>query len=116
MQNITVDKNRLLTSLKTNRTHHLELFNKAQKKYREQVIAVLDTRLADAKAGRRIITFIDLPEPVNYTDKFDEAIAMVEWAEGDTMDLSEKDFQRYVLNKWEWAQAFAASTTSYLVS
>lgn len=115
MQNITVDKDKLLATLRTNRDQHHELFLKAQDVFRNRVIEVLDERLAQAREGRKVDLFIGLPEPVDYTDKFDESIAMVEWAEGSTMDLSEKDFQRYVLNKWEWAAAFAASTKSYLV-
>jgi hypothetical protein len=116
MQNITVDKTRLLTTLRTNRDDHRSLFLKAQEKYRERVIEELDRRLADARARRKIDVAIRLPVPEDYTSEFDTAISMVEWAEGDTMTLSESDFQRYVLNKWDWQRAFTANSMSYLNS
>jgi hypothetical protein len=116
MQNITVDKGKLLDTLRQNREDHRLLFLKAQDKYRERVIEELDRRLADARAGRKIDIYISLPEPEDHTGSFDQAITMVEWAEGSTMDLSEKDVQRYILNKWEWQHSFAANTQSYLGS
>jgi hypothetical protein len=115
MQNITVSKAKLLQQLQDNRASHRALFLQAQEVFREKVIQTLDQRLAQARSGGRIELFINLPEPVDYTDEFDRAIAMMEWEESDQITLSEKDFQRYVLNKWEWAAAFAANTQSYLV-
>lgn len=114
MQTITVSKQRLLETLRTNREEHRELFLKAQDVFRQRVIEVLDERLRHARAGRKVELFIHLPEPEDYTERFDQAIAMVEWAEGNSIELTEKDFQRYVLNRWEWAQSFAAATRSYV--
>jgi hypothetical protein len=115
MQTITVAKERLLSTLRTNRDEHRELFLKAQALFREKLIEVLDERLARARAGDKVELWIRLPEPEDYTAQFDQAIAMVEWAEGDTIELSEKDFSRYVLGQWEWAKAFAANTESYVI-
>lgn len=114
MQNITVSKGKLLETLQTQRDEHRALFLQAQEVFREKVIQVLDERLASARAGRKIELYIALPEPRDYTEEFDRAIAMVQWEEGNQITLSESDFKRYVLNQWEWAQAFAASTQGYL--
>lgn len=114
MQNITVSKDDLLTTLRENRTAHRELFLKAQDAYREKVIEVLDERLAAARAGRPIDLYINLPEPEDHTDSFDTAISMIQWEVGETITLSERDFTRYVLNKWEWQHSFAANTASYV--
>lgn len=114
MQNITVSKDKLLETLRTNRDDHRELFLKAQKAYRDRAIEVLDERLASARAGRPIDLYIHLPEPEDHTTSFDTAISMIEWEEGDTITLSEKDFTRYVLNRWEWEHSFAANTRSYV--
>jgi hypothetical protein len=115
VKSVYVNKERLLETLRENREEHRALFEEAQVKYREKVIEVLDKRLAEARAGGRVRTYINLPEPVDYTKNFDEAIQMVEWEESDSIELDERDFQRYVLNKWEWAGAFAANTTAYVV-
>lgn len=114
MQTITVSKDDLLTTLKANLEEHQNTFDRAQEQYRQRIIEALDRRLQDARDGKRISTYINLPEPVNYTEEYRTAIAMVEWAVGDTVDLTQRDFERYVLNKWEWTANFAANTTMYI--
>lgn len=114
MKQVTVQKNKLLETLKHNRDEHKGLFEKAQEIYRAKVIDVLDRRLQEAKAGGKVKTYINLPEPVDYTSEFDRAIAMIEWDEGATVTLDERDFQRFVLNNWEWNHNFLANTTAYV--
>jgi hypothetical protein len=116
MQTITVEKARLLATLTENRDKHRAVFLEAQDAYRAKVIEILDQRLEDAREGRKIDLFFRMPEPVDYTSEFDQAIAMVEWAQGDTIDLTHVDFQQYVLNEWGWSSNFAASTQSYIGS
>lgn len=113
MQTITVPKEKLLATLQENREAHRETFLKAQGVFRERVITALDERLQAIRDGQKIDLQIYMPEPVDYTDSYDRAIAMVEWAVGDTMELSEKDFKQFVLNDWDWGRMFAESTVSY---
>ena len=116
MENITVDKETLLEKMRDNRDHHRLQFLKAQDKYRDAVIKALDERLQQARNGGPLNLGFTLPEPRNYTDEYDAAIAMVEWDQGDVIVLSQQDFERFVLNQWEWARAFKMSTQSYLDS
>lgn len=114
MKEITVDKERLGQTLVRNRDEHQHLFQTAQREFRAKFIEVLERRLAAARSGDPVKAYLSMPEPVDYTEAFDRAIAMVEWAEGDTITLSEQDFQRYILNKWEWSPAFEANTVAYV--
>ena len=114
MKNITVPKIKLLSTVRENRDHHREQFLEAQHKYRAKVIEELDKRLEQARNGGRINLGFALPEPVDYTSEYDSAIEMIEWEIDDEIVLSPEDFNRYVLNKWEWARHFAANTTAYL--
>lgn len=114
MEAITVDKKTLMETISKNREEHREVFLKAQKKYRKAVIKLLDERLEQARAGKRIDLAIRLPEPVDYTDSYDTALAMLEWETEDTVQLSQHDFERYVQNNWEWRALWAANTESYL--
>lgn len=113
MDTITVSKEELINTLEGNRAEHREIFEKAQAVYREKVIAELDRALDDAKNGRRIIRFINLPEPEDHTNDFTTAIEMLSWHQGDQVDLDRRDFKRYVQNRWEWDSSFAANTQSY---
>ncbi|HVQ17874.1 MAG TPA: hypothetical protein VMT27_02415 [Actinomycetes bacterium] len=114
MELITVVKADLLDTLRSNRDEHRSMFIKAQEKYREAMIEELDRALSDAKAGRKIKRAFSLPIPEDHTEDFDTAIEMLEWDQGDTVDLGQRDFLTYVKNNWGWQASFAATTQSYL--
>lgn len=114
MDTITVNKARLVETLRTNREAHRAQFLTAQERYREKVIEELDTRLEQARSGGVINLGFRLPEPIDYTSAYDTALAMCEWSVSDSLELGQHDFERYVLNQWEWAGMFAANTQSYL--
>lgn len=114
MRTITVNKAELIEKIKENRDRHREQFLVAQERYREKWIEILDKRLADARADKKIDQYIRLPEPEDHTRDYDTALAMLEWELGEEIELGHDDFQRYVENRWEWAHSFAANTQSYL--
>ena len=114
MENISVDKDQLIKTLKKNRKKHVGIFEKAQVAYRERVVQWLDQTLDDAKNGREFQTFITLPQPENHTADFDTAIEMLEWDKSPEVTLTQRDFQRFVQNQWEWRASFAANTQAYV--
>jgi hypothetical protein len=114
MREVTVPKDKLLGTMKLNRDQHRAVFLKAQKKYRAAVISALDDRLQQAREGGVINLGFALPAPQDFTAEYDAAIAQIEWDMGDTVTLSEEDFNQFVLNQWSWARAFAASTELYV--
>lgn len=116
MEIITVDKERLLKTLKKNRKEHRGMFEQALEEYRTAAIKQLDERLRQARARKKIDLVFRLPVPEDYTESYDTAIEMVKWAKGSTIDLDQGSFEQYVLNKWGWARSFNANTASYLVS
>jgi hypothetical protein len=113
VETITVNKNELIATLRDNRQNHREIFEKALVVFREKVIEAFERRLDDAKNGRKIDTYIALPQPEDHTKDFDTAISMLEWETGERVKLSRRDFLRYVKNQWEWEASFAANTVSY---
>ena len=113
MDTIMVDKADLIATLRDNRDRHRAIFIQAQEVYREKVVEALDSMLAEARRGGKIVTFVNLPTPEDHTSSFDTAIEMLEWHQDDKIELSRRDFTRYVQNKWEWEASFAANTMSY---
>lgn len=113
MNKIRVKKSHLLLALQENRDEHREEFAKAQTRYRERVIEALDTNLASAKAGRKIITYIRLPVPEDHTEDYDAAIEALEWEVADEVELDQREFNTLVRNQWSWAEAFASNTQAY---
>jgi hypothetical protein len=114
MQSITVDKEKLIETIKRNRDSHRDQFLVAQERFREEVIRLLDERLAAARDGKKVDLAIRLPEPEDFTSYYDTALNMLEWEEADEVELDQTDFERYVENKWEWAGRWAGTTANYL--
>lgn len=113
MNRVTVKKGELLEALRENKDKHRSLFEEAQKNFRERIIEELDRRLQDAKAGRSVQLYIDLPEPEDHTKDYERVIRMVEMSQDDTLDITREDFARYVMDDWEWRRAWVANTLSY---
>lgn len=115
MNDITVLKSNLIETVRTNRNEHRQKFLDAQTVYRARVIDELDARLLEArKPGGRIDLGFHLPEPVDYTSEYDQALAMLEWEVADRVTLDHDTFRQLVLNQWHWAKHFAQNTSSYL--
>lgn len=113
MKSVTVKKDQLLDTMRANRDQHREEYIEARKKYQQKAVEELRARLARAEDGDIDLVF-DLPKPVDYTESYEDAIQMIEWEIDGDITLDHQLFQRYVLNKWEWQQVFAAATRSYL--
>lgn len=113
MDEVKVKKADLLKKLRQNRAEHREVFEEASEEFRKEVIRVLDERLADAKAGRRIQLRMNLVQPMDQTEEYDQAIAMCEMSVDDDITLSHENFRNYVLDRWQWRDQFIASNVAY---
>jgi hypothetical protein len=113
VETISVVKDDLLRTLRDNRDEHQEIFEKAQVVYRQRMIEELDRALQEAKEGRKIRRAFTLPVPEDHTGDFDTAIQMLEWETDDRVELTQREFRRYVQNQWEWEASFVANTQSY---
>lgn len=111
---VTVEKDKLLAALRDNREQHECEYDEARAKYRQEAIKAMEKNLVHAREGGKVETYIRLPEPQSFVASYDKAIAMVEWQVGDTVELSQSQFQQYVLGEWEWKAEFAATTGTYL--
>lgn len=103
----------VIEKLKENREKHKTTYEEADANYRQVVVDALRARADDIEGGGKIVLYFDLPKPEDHTEDYDEAISMLEWAQGETVELSQAEFRMYVLDKWRWEQSFAANTMSY---
>jgi hypothetical protein len=113
---ITVNRSALHDTIEANLGAHEQKVQEAQAKYRTKVIEELERRLADGRAGRPIDVSVlaHMPVPRSFAAEYRQALAELEWHTGDTVELTSRDFKRYVLDDWEWAPQWRASSSSYL--
>lgn len=130
LTHIRVPKQKLLETLSTNRDTHKTEFTEALEGYYdalgneiaallEETVASMERNIARAKeklpeTRTQWPTRVVLAKrPNNHTDDFDRAIARLKWETAEFVDLSSTEFDRYVLNKWEWIQEHITSISSF---
>jgi len=113
MQTVTVNKQDLLSVLKTNRTNHLEEYTSASKIFIQDAIEKLQVMLTTAQNKGKIIQSLGLVEPQSYVSSYDTAIKMLEMSVDETIELSQSEFVQYVEDSWGWKNTFVASTSFY---
>lgn len=52
--------------------------------------------------------------PTNHLEDYDKTIRKVELSCYDKIQLDDKEFDRYVMNNWEWRENFVAANNSYI--
>ena len=113
MEHIKVNKAELISTLEQNRTRHRQIFEEACVGYQKAVIKELEAQLKRAKEGIRRSMIISIPAPVDQTKEYDRAIAMMKMSVDNEVMLSERDFQCYVLDDWDWKQKFLTASSVY---
>lgn len=138
-RNITVNRNDLLTTLRTNREAHIKKYKEALDGYLEEA----KTKIAEQKenalreverASKRILNELsmfnpnkaqdtivfcrgisfELVAPKNYSEAYDQAIEMMTWETKDEVELSTTEFRSFVMDKWDWLEDFEISSARYL--
>lgn len=116
---VKVKKAELVTTMKANRQAHKEEFDAASVKYREAVAAKLDAAPVRFREGVRLHEITSelshMPVPQDHTHEYDRAIRMMEMDIIDTVELTEEQFNQYVLDEWTWSGGTKAAHSAYLV-
>jgi hypothetical protein len=113
---VTVKKAELIEKIKVNMETHEATYEKAVVAFRKQQIELLESQLNVARKGRPIdrMALSRMPVPENHMDDYNRALRALEMHTGDEIELGEYDFNRFVLDEWEWTHSFLANTTSYV--
>lgn len=136
---VTVNRAKLLETLKANREKHIKEYTEAVAGYKEQATARLiylkgkivesvnenfvliqkkiDTFDPEEPLPDRItltsVTSFDLQVPRSYERSYDIAIQMAEWEVSETITLKQSQFQCFVLDDWDWQADFKKLSATY---
>lgn len=113
MEEITVNKAKLIETMKANREKHHEIVVEAQEGFRQKVIERLDELLELARDGRKINLHIGLAMPEDHTDEYDTVIGMLELDLDDTVLLDMSQYRQWVQDQWGWQRSFTTSNAVY---
>jgi hypothetical protein len=136
---VKVDRVQLLETLKENRIAHQTAYKESVAGYRVAATTALAKQVSKARrhiddnaaliAGRidrfdpdeplanQVVVIgtisFTLEVPVDHTKSYDVAIAMADWSVDETIELTQSQFQCFVLDDWDWKQGFEVLNKSY---
>lgn len=113
MDTVKVDREQLLVQLRENRTKHVNTFNEVLQAYFDRSVDILQEHIDRIRDGAVESVSVHLPEPRNYEEEYDKAIAMLEWSQDEMIELDAYNFDRYVLDKWSWQHDFMRMSETY---
>lgn len=113
MNTVRIEVSKLLAHLMKNREAHKIEYAEAMDGYRDAVIKALSDKLKKARKEEDVDHSIKVVRPTDYTDSYDEAIAMLEWTTEKEVEIDRQQFKQYVQDEWVWKQAFAATSALY---
>ncbi len=106
----------VLAKLYNNRKQHIAIFTEAQANYLATVKAGLEEALAKVESGKYKVTdyiSVSFNPPKDYTEVYDQAIAMLELETREIIPLDQEQFTCLVMDKWHWKNDFLTSNAGY---
>jgi hypothetical protein len=117
MEPIVVSRIKLIHIIDGNRARHIDSHLKAVAGWKVKQIDAIKKAAAKAmklaRAGRHAPMHVNLPEPVSYVKEYDRVLGMLRMDTSPSIKLDAADYDRYVKDRWEWAESFANSTLAY---
>lgn len=110
---ITVNKVELLKILKENLENHIADYETACKGFRVEATERLEKALDSAKSGGKIITDLDLEEPVSHASDYETVIGMLELSVSEQVVIDQDEYLTYVKDEWGWKPSFDRMSTVY---
>lgn len=113
MNVITVDTEKLIGTIRTNRDAHEKTYEQVLAEYRRLAIEWLEEMTEAYAQGEYPRLTFDRPRPKNHLADYNQALQMLELHIGETIDVDDKTFARLVLDDWEWRAEWVMTTRSY---
>ncbi len=111
----TVNKIDLLATLRKNREGHKEIVQEARNGYIKKARLALEHRLEELRTGKLVALSFNLQTPLDYTEVYDNSIAMLEWNTRAEIELQADEFRQLVRDEWDWSSSFYATNSHYSV-
>lgn len=113
-QTITVNKQILLTKIKENLELYKSEYTETLQDYHAAIKNHLDKAIAAVSEGNYSseIIYFRVNAPVDYTDKYQTVIDMLEYSTNEEIELDSPSFKAYIKNQWDWTDSFKAYSSS----
>jgi len=113
VKDIKVNKDKLITILKSNRDKHRQIFLEAVDGYRKRLLKELEDQVEQVKQGKHIDRIVHFPEPQDQTKDYERVIGMLEMSNDTEIELSEANYAQYVMDDWQWSREWLHNQQRY---
>jgi hypothetical protein len=107
------DKSELKETVSKNRDLHRTIFEEAIEGYKKKVQVALEEHIDRIKNGEIIRVHIYYDEPVDHTRDYDRLLKMLDMTVETHIELTENQFESYILDDWKWKRQFIATNSAY---
>ncbi len=102
---IYIKKEELLEKLGEKLKLHKIVYQESLKAFKRNYVKYLKTLIKKASKNK-FTTYLDLIEPKNHEEDYHIAIKMIKMSCRAEIELTDREFKQYILNKWDWMETF----------
>lgn len=117
MNTVQMNRKDLISALEENLKVHLENYEEALQGWQRDYTTQLEEEYRNVTGpnwdGEGPWRMQD-PRPISYENDYRNMISMLTSDIRDVIELSHYDYQRYVLDQWEWKDNFLLSNSKYM--
>lgn len=119
---IVIEKEKLLTVLRNNRTKHIEEYKlavigfkqKCKKALEDKLEALNNEAFKDSQLNK--VLYFALTPPKSMEEEYDQVIEMLEFSKNQEITLDRNQFSSWVKDDWDWKQSVGATNSFYAES
>ena len=113
MNEVTVNKDKLIGILEKNLEQHKIDFETAVDGYYIEAVEQLENALKIAK-GKGDVPYVTLTQPTSHEDEYLRTIGMLKLHVSDRIEITAQDYSSYVDDNWDWKHHWKSSNTMYM--
>lgn len=113
MNKVFVERSQLIDILSKNKAKHVETYQKALIGFKIKYQKVISDMLEKSHKNKFIMR-IALEAPFSHEQDYEKAIQMINLSVRNEIELTQKDFENYVLDNWSWSSHFFSNSSNYI--
>jgi hypothetical protein len=100
MNEVTVSKEKLLSTLRENKAKHVEIYTDAVEGVRVEYRKLLEKEIKKLDDNKTVKAYVQIDMPTSHEEQYQDVIEMLEMSVDDEVTLSKHEFANYVQDKW----------------
>jgi len=110
---ININKADLIAKIKENKQAHIKDYTEAVEAFKIQANNQIEKAGKHLESGELNEIKLNLKVPVNKESEYDKLVIMFEWEQKDIVELSQQEFNEYILDESDFAVAARLQNSTY---